>query len=287
MRFFFRSRQFKIILSVFCAVVLLTVIFAFNGSRMSPTTDIAGVLTAPVRSAVTFVSQSVKDFFGAISDGNDTILKNKELEKEIDALRNQLVEYDEIKAQNDFYKNYLGIKDEHPDFAFSKASLVSKDPDDPYGGFVINKGSASGIKKYDPVITEAGLIGYISNVGVTTSKVTTILSPDITLGALDNRTSDSGVIGGTLKLAEQGKCVFRNLSRSCSVAIGDYVVTSGEGIFPAGLLVGTIDVIDSDKYNTSIYAEITPFVDMQNIKDVMVITNFNGKGGINPGAKGD
>ena len=63
-------------------------------------------------------------------------------------------------------------------------------------------------------------------------------------------------------------------------AVGDYAVTSGEGVFPAGLLIGTIQSIGSDKYNTSIYADIKPFADIDNLKNGMVITEFSGQGEI-------
>ena len=116
--------------------------------------------------------------------------------------------------------------------------------------------------------------------GLTTSKVTTILSSDLTLGALDNRTNDSGIISGSLETSKNGQTKFKNLSRSCNIAIGDYVVTSGAGIFPKGLLIGTIKYIGNDEYNTSIFANIEPFVDFDNIRSVMVITDFEGQGNI-------
>ena len=82
------------------------------------------------------------------------------------------------------------------------------------------------------------------------------------LGALI--TANVDILGGEhlAQLAQNGLCRFYNLARSCTVAIGDYVVTSGEGIFPDGLLIGTIEEIGSDKYNTSIYANIKPFADI-------------------------
>ena len=283
MRFFFRSRQFKVILSIIVCFVLVSVLCFFVGGRLSPQADILGTIAAPFRVAFTFVSNSVSDFATALSDGNDALIKNAELENEINELREKLADYEKTTAENEFYKDYLEIKDNNPDYEFCPATLVSKDKNDPYGSFVINKGSTDGLKKYDPVITDAGLVGYVSDVGITTSKVVTVLSPDITLGALDNRTSDSGVLSGTLELAEKGQTRFYNLSRSCSVAIGDYVVTSGEGIFPTGLLVGTVESIGSDEYNTSIFAAVKPFVDIKDIRDVMVITNFEGKGGLEPG----
>ena len=50
MRFFFRSKQFKIILAVFLSVVVLTVAFRFIGQKMAPTANIAGAIAAPFQS---------------------------------------------------------------------------------------------------------------------------------------------------------------------------------------------------------------------------------------------
>ena len=283
MRFFFRSRQFKIILSIFLAVIIFAAIFGFTGSFMTPGANALSTVTAPVREAFSNISGSVSDFFSSMRDSNRMALENSKLQSEINSLKKEIAEKDELKAKNDFYKGFLGLKEDNPDFEMVDAFLISRDSDDPYGSFVINKGSLAGIHDHDPVITDAGLVGYVTEVGLTSSKVTTLLCPDLTLGALDIRTSDSGVVCGELKLAEKGCCKLSNLSRNCSVAIGDYVKTSGEGIFPEGLLVGTVEYLGSDKYNASIYAEIKPFVDISSVKGVMVITDFSGKGGISVG----
>lgn len=281
MRFFLRSRQFKIIVAIFCAVVLLTASFAIIGRRMSPQTDIANTISAPFRSLFTNISGIVSDFFENYNNGSNLSLENSELKAEIDSLRQKIADYDEISEQNEFYKGYLGIKETNPDYEFCDAVLISRDSNDPYGSFTINKGSLADIKKYDPVITNAGIVGYISEVGLTSCKVTTILSPDITLGALDNRTNDSGIVTGGLSFAENGFCRFANLARSCTVAVGDYVITSGEGIFPEGLLIGSVNNIGIDESNNSIYAEIKPFAEISELRSVMVITSFEGQGGIN------
>lgn len=283
MRFFFRSRQFKIILSAVIGLIAIAVICIIIGGRLSPQANILGTVTAPFRQAFTSISNSVKDFITVYTDTNEIMLENAELEAEISELREQLTEYEQAINENEFYKEYLEIKEQNPDFKFSDATLISVDPQDPYKGFIINKGSLANISENDPVITGDGLVGFVSQVGLTTSKVTTVLSPDITLGALDNRTNDAGVLSGTLELAEQGKTRLFNLSRSCNIAVGDYVVTSGEGVFPEGLLIGTITSVGSDEYNTSIYAEVEPFVELDNIRQVMVITSFEGQGALMDG----
>ena len=270
MRFFFRSRGFKIIVAVAAALIAVSVICAFFGSRMSPQADIMGTVTAPFRSAAEKVTGAVSDFINAYSKGEQLALENAELKSEAAELKKKLAEYEQAVEQNEFYKNYLEIKDDHKDFKFTPATLISRDREDPYKGFVINKGS----------VNEEGLVGYIGEVGLTSSKVVTILSAELTAGALDNRTNDSGIVSGTVELAKKGETKFFNLSRTCNIAVGDYAVTSGEGVFPAGLLIGTIQSIGSDKYNTSIYADIKPFADIDNLKNVMVITEFSGQGEI-------
>lgn len=280
MRFFFRSRQFKIIAATAALLLVISAVCAFLGGRMAPQADIAGTLTAPFRTAASKITSAVTDFFGAYSRGERLALENAELKGEAAELKKKLAEYEQAVAENEFYKEYLEIKDDNPDFEFTPAILISRDREDPYKGFVINKGSVNGISAYDPVITEDGLVGYIGEVGLTSSRVVTLLSTELTAGALDNRTNDSGIISGTVELAEKGQTKFSNLSRSSGIAVGDYTVTSGEGVFPAGLLIGTIQSIGSDKYNTSIYAEVLPFADIENLKSVMVITDFSGQGDI-------
>ena len=280
MRFFFRSKQFKVILFILLVLIAISVIFSVIGSQLSPQANIVGMLTAPFRTAANGIWNGIEDFVSAYRDGSKIMLQNAELEAELNELREQLADYQQTEAENEFYKKYLKIAEENPDFKFNEATLISRDNDDPYKSFVINKGSLNGISAYDPVITDAGLVGYISQVGLTTSKVTTVLSPELSLGALDNRTSDSGIISGDLEIAKNGKTKFHNLARSCSVAIGDYVVTSGEGIFPKGLLIGKIETIGNDKYNTSIYATVTPFANIDELRQVMVITDFAGQGNV-------
>lgn len=282
MRFFFRSRQFKIIAAVFAALIVIAAVTAAVGGRMSPGANIFGTVTAPFRSIASKISGGISSFVEVYTEGEKLNIKNAELETEISELRKKLADYEQAVSENEFYKNYLDIKDANPSFKFMAATLISRDKEDPYKGFIINKGSVNGVSAHDPVITNEGLVGYIGEVGLTTSKVVTVLSAELIAGALDNRTSDSGVLSGSAELAGEGLTKFYNLSRSCNIAVGDYVVTSGEGIFPKGLLIGTVQTIGSDKYNTSIYANVKPFADIDGIRGVMVITEFEGQGGLDP-----
>ena len=280
MRFFLRTRRFKISLAIICVVIALAVTIRLIGGIFSPGSGIIGTIIAPFQDLATGISGAIDDLSKKFNEGNALLLENQELKEEVDALRKDSALLDETIRQNEFYKEYLEIKDANPDFTFCDARLISTDKDSPYFNFVINKGSSHGISAYDPVIIGNSLVGYISSVGLTTSKVTTLLSPEIVAGAFDSRTGDAGIISGTADFAAEGKIKLYNLSRNCSVAVGDTVTTSGEGLFPEGFLIGSIETIKSDPYTSSVYASVNPFVDYKEIRNVMVITHFDGQGAL-------
>ncbi len=277
MKYFFRSRQFKAAVIVLAVVIVISLTAGLVGGVIAPHTGIFGSVMAPFQKIATDISENFKSFSQKLKNNEGFILKNAELQKEIDRLNNKISDYDAMKAENDFYKNYLEIKDANPDFKFSSATVISRDNLDVFGGFTIDSGTSDGVEAYDPVITDAGLIGYVSEVGPTTSKVTTILSGSISVGAIDSRTSDAGVVGGTLQLAQATKTRMYNIQRSSGIAIGDYIVTSGSGVFPSGLNIGRVVNIAQEQYSTALYAELEPFADIKDVHKVMVITDFEGK----------
>ena len=78
MRFFFRSRQFKIILTVFLIVTIVSLTFGIAANRMSPFSDVAGVITAPFKNLYNGVADGIKDMITAYNNGNDLMIKNAE-----------------------------------------------------------------------------------------------------------------------------------------------------------------------------------------------------------------
>ncbi len=283
MRFFFRSKKFKIMLGVTSCILVLALISTIVGSTVSPQNGIIGSITTSVEGFFSGCSDWVSNLFTRMDDNEELMLENASLKSQINDLTSELMGYEQAKQENEMYEKYYGIKEQHTDYIMEPAMLISRNADDPYGSFTINKGSLNGIKLYDPVITDAGLVGYIVEVNPSFSKVTTILDSSISCGGLDRRTRDSGIITGELALAEKGKTRLNNLLRSSAVTAGDYIVTSGGGVFPEGIVIGTVDSVHNESHTPSLYAIITPIVDFSELRDMMVITYFAGQGGL----KGD
>ncbi len=280
MRFFFRSRKFKIMVGIVSIIVALSIVFTIIGGIASPVSSIIGAVVNPAQKFVNNIGTSVQDFFNKLNNADKIALENASLNEKINNLNSDLIDYDKTKQENEFYKKYLGIKDENPDFQFEPSSVISKNASDPYKSFLIDAGSLKGISKYDPVITSEGLVGYVSEVYSSYSKVTTILDPSLTCGSFDRRTKDIGVVTGNAEDAKSGNTRIKNLSRTSSVAVGDMIVTSGGGVFPEGLLIGTLKSLHREEYNSAVYGIIDTAVNFDKISNVMVLTYFNGQGNI-------
>ncbi len=281
MRFFFKSRKFKIAATLTALMLIISIIARVAGGMMSPQSNLLGTLMAPIHKMVSALSGGITDFNETLKGSEALILENSQLKEQINQLNGKIADYDTLKNENEFYKNYLGIKESNPDFVFADAVIISRDTTDAFGAFTIDKGSLEGIEQYDPVITDAGLVGYVTSVGLTSSKVTTVLSPEISVSAVDSRTGDSGVVSGNIGTITKGYTKLSNLQRSAAVAVGDYVVTAGGGVFPKGILIGKIKNISQDEYTSVLFAEIEPFVKVSEVRQVMVITDFTGRSIIN------
>lgn len=277
MRFFFRSRKFKIMVSVTVCVLVLALVGYIFGTSFTPQNSIVGAITTSVQGVIKKASDFVTDTYEKMNENEKIMLENATLKAQVDKLTEQLVDYQTALEENEFYKEYLGIKEKNPDYVMEPASLISHNADDPYGSFVINKGSLNGIAIHDPVITDAGLVGYISEVNSSYSKVTTILDSNIKVGVLDKRTGDIGIVSGELSFAEKGKTKMLDILRSSGVATGDFIVTAGGNMFPEGIIIGTVDSIHNAKLDTSLYAVVSPVVEFKELRDVMVITYFSGQ----------
>ena len=278
MRFFFRTKRFKTILGILAAVIVSAVVFSVIGGIMAPGTSIAASLAAPFQKLASSVSRGVSDIYTAFTKDLELMDENEALKEKIAELQGDLVAFEEAQRENEFYKEFLEIKEQNPDFEFSPAMVIASDSIDIYRTFTIDKGSLSGIAAHDPVMTSSGVLGYVSEVSLTTAKVTTILDPTLNIGGYNSRTGDTGIITGDAVSAGSGMTQFYNLPRSSAIAVNDFIITSGGGVFPRGLIIGQIDEVTRSSTDSSVSALIKPTGDLDALRNVMVITYFDGQG---------
>lgn len=121
-------------------------------------------------------------------------------------LEQKLRDFDRYKQENESLREFAGVIETQRDFEYEFAQVIARDPDNLFYTFTVDKGSVDGIKRYDAVITPDGLAGIITEVGLTYSKVTSILDELTPIGAVVSRTRDLGLLESDSELREQGLC---------------------------------------------------------------------------------
>lgn len=276
MKNFVKSAAFKALAAIALFLIGIMIYAASTGGVTTIPATITGAIVAPLQSLSAGISNQFHDFFGIFTDSNVLREQNKKLQYEINKLRGNQVELEELRRKNELYLKYLELKEKNPDYQFADCRVIYVDPNNKYGNFTIDAGMINGIKANQPVITPDGLVGKVYEVGPNFAKVRTILDPSTQVSATVSRTDSGGITGGSLSLALKGEMRLNYLLRTSGVATGDYVVTSGKGgIFPGKLLIGTIKEVNSESDGVTLYAIIEPFAKIRDLSDVFVITGFD------------
>ncbi len=278
MKGFFQNRSFKILLaSVF---VLLGLMLYTNSVGSSATANLLSLLSSPMQRISTGVTTNASVLAQELTVSNQQLqAENDALKEEIRKLREQLVDYYDIKQKNEQYETVLELKDENRDYKMLPATVIGRDPNDVFYGFSIDQGYLNGVSKNDPVITGDGIVGWVSEVYATSSQVTTLYSPNTKIGAIAKESRDTGVTGCDITLADQGLIKMAYLTSENTIEAGDIITTTGlSGMYPKDLLIGTVTDIQYEDNGVSQYALVKPFVDIKNVRDIFIITDFVGKG---------
>ena len=278
MKEFFWTTRFRVLLAVAALLFAFLLRAIYTGGLMPFLSSAGGMLLLPFQGAAAAAGGALEEKVGPFLHAGELQAENVALREEIQALREQLIDYETARMENEQFRELLEIKERNSDFLFEPATVVARSPDDRFGSFTIDAGSYEGVTLRCPVITSDGLVGIVSEVGYSYSKVQTILDTAVNIGGVDIHTLDSGIVTGSIPLALEGYCQLGYLPRESGVTPGDTVVTSGTGgLLPKGLVIGEVLSVETDASGLSLTAVVEPAADIQGARQVFVITDFSGK----------
>ena len=275
MKSIFNSRPFKMVAAIIGVFLLGALIAAANGHGESAQSTIVGTVFTPCHYVAQKIANGIDKVAGCVS-GNDQYEKEiGKLQNQVGELQSQLVDYENLKKQNELYKEFLDLKEENNDYQFVETSVIARDSSDAYKSFTVSKGSASGIKEGNAVLYGKYLVGVIDNVYPTYSTVKTLLDPHFNVSAYELISGEISYVTGTPSLALQNKCKMANLDSSAKITYESIICTAGiGGNLPKDLIIGTVDEINDESTDISSYAVITPGVDPSEINTCFVLTDF-------------
>ena len=122
-----------------------------------------------------------------------------------------------------------------------------------------------------PVLTERGLVGRITDVYSSASRVLLITDSNSSVNVILQNARLRGLLRGRPHEAP----IMDYLPPEQPVSVGDIVLTSGEGgSFPTGIPVGQVVEVEHNDVEMFQRAQVRTTVDFNTLETVLVITSF-------------
>ena len=162
---FFKSRFF--IVSVKIAVILVLVpsalsIFGYAGLVRSALKTVA----TPFEWVGTQIANAANGFVSVFTEYDELREENQRLREELAAAKDASYENEVLKAENDWLKEYLNLREQNADVTVTDATVIARESGNYATVLTINRGRVHGLLKRMPVLTEDGVFGYISECGL-------------------------------------------------------------------------------------------------------------------------
>lgn len=277
---FLKSRFFIICVAVVLVLVLIPTVM----SAMGKTDLLRGALVTvakPFSWCASKVADAFNGFTSAFTDYDRLKQENEELRATVESLQDREYNDEVVRRENAWLKEYLNLHTNHPEYVLSDARIIARESGNYATVLTLDRGRVHKITEKMPVITEAGLFGYVSEVGLDWCRVVTLVETASAVGVYTDRGNVTGIVEGDSELRGGGTCRMTYIDSGADIRVGDKVYTSGNGSFyPAGLLIGTVTSLEADENTRSLTAEIQPAVDFTNLSSlsrIMIISGYAGQ----------
>ncbi len=219
---------------------------------------VAGALSSVYYPAQVVVSSV--DRLHSLSYENDSLKReNALLKMERDNLREGIEETNRLRELVHFDNVWK--------YSIVTARVIGRNPGRFLTTFVVNRGTDHGIDLNMPVFTTHGLVGRISAVSRTHSKVQLLPDPALHVSVMVQRTRVVGFLnGGSVNYLQA------MVPSYTGVREGDTLVTSGlGGIYPKGIGVGVVRSLQKGDVEVVTDLELEPFQKFTRLEEVFIM----------------
>ncbi len=270
---YFKNKFFLICLTAVLCLTVFSVVLTISGNSWF-LKDALNVISTPFRAAFNACADGISGFVDYFAEFDRLLAENEALKKENEELKKLESDLAVLKEENEWLRDFIDVKNHNTSFSFTDAVVVGRGSGKAHTTLTLNKGSLHGIEAGMVVITGKGLVGRISEVGLTSCTVICITDVSSAVGALVERSALAGIIEGY----SEGTCRFHyttGITDFEDIAVGDNMISSGKGsIYPYGLKIGTVVDVQIDDASRSVIATVETAVDFNDIDRVMIITSF-------------
>jgi rod shape-determining protein MreC len=273
-----RARLVAIIL-VLVSLALITVYFRESEEGTLHSAQRIGLSVAmPFEVAGERIARPFRDAWGWASDLVGAKEENARLKEELEELRKQVISAQTAVSENERIRDLLEFVDgpKFPDGFNGVATRVVGRPPSAYQQEVlIAAGSSSGIQRNDPVVTQDGLVGLVTDVTSNGAQVTLLTDQSSAVSAMVLESGAAGIVRHGP--SDSSALVLDRVGKDELVEEGDLVITAGwrsgklESLYPRGIPIGTVESVGQQDVDLYKRIQIAPLVDFDSLAEVVVL----------------
>lgn len=264
-------------IAIIC-VGLILISFKFQ-DKMTPVRSAVGNVITPMQRGINRIGVLVADGMEYVTTMKKLVKENNSLKEKLDELssQNRLLQQEKYELEN--FRELYDLDEQYADYPKVAAHVISGDPGNWYNTFTIDKGSDDGLAVNMNVMAGDGLVGIIIYVNKSYARVRSITDDESSVYGTFLKTSDDCVVGGNLKLMDEGVVEISGIPVDAKIEDGYEVVTSPiSSKYLPGILVGYVRDLTTDPSNMTQSGYLTPAADFSGLDMVLVITKVKDSG---------
>ena len=277
------KRRLIVGLLVLASLAMITVYF-----RESPNGGLHDAQSAgssalrPFEIAADRVARPFADAYGWAADIFHAKSENEKLRKEVKDLTQQAIQSSEAIEERNAFRRLLRVKRKPAYEDLAGSAVAAQVLSNPVSQFdqtmVIASGRNDGIRVYDAVITDRGLVGQVSKALRDTALVTLLTDPGTAVTAKDNRTGAIGIVQHSQ--GPEDLLFLDRVGKNKVIDRGDIVVTAGKqsgkklsSFYPRGIPIGQVTKVGQTDVDPFQDVQVMPFVDFTSLDYVLVLAS--------------
>jgi rod shape-determining protein MreC len=279
-----RRRRAVLALLVVVSLILLTAYFG-----ESPSSPLHGVqrgivqVLSPIQEGASKALKPVRDIAGWFSSTFHAKTERDQLRKEVAQLRAKNAQLQQALIENAQLTKQVGLDNSIGIDALQPvaAHVISRDPTLWYATIEVDKGSADGVHKDDPVVGDGALVGKVSTVAPNVSIVTLVTDHSFAVSAeVQDQAGDTGVL--VPAVGNPNQLLLQYLPPHAQISAGQLVVTAGfksgplESLYPAGIPIGQVSDANQDDLINNREVKVSPSADLRHLDFVQILTQPQG-----------
>jgi rod shape-determining protein MreC len=268
---------------VLASLVMITVYF-----RESPNGSLHGFQSAgatalrPFEVAANRIARPFQDAYNWTADVFHAKQENKQLRQDVKKLRQQAIQNSATAQEVVQLRKILRLERSKAYADYSKTAVTAEVLSNPVSQFdqtiVIAAGRSRGIRVYDAVVTQDGLVGEVTKVLRNTALVTLLTDKESNVTARDDRTGAIGVVRHSQ--GPEDLLFLDRVGKDKTINKGDVVLTAGKqsghrlsSFYPRNIPIGQVTKVGQTDVDPFQDIQVMPYVDLSSLQYVLVLAS--------------